>query len=124
MASQLGSRTPLSVAVLERGGERKPADYFGGMDELDYNVHFRMMQDYSRETATLRHTRRDRAVPIRQLGSFMPGQGTGGAGEHWGAVFPRFLPDVFELLSSTKQRYGEKRLPEDHSMVDWGVTLM
>jgi gluconate 2-dehydrogenase alpha chain len=122
IAKELGARTSLSVTVLERGAPRKQEDYLAGMDELDYNVRFRMMQDYSRETATLRYTRRDRAAPIRQLGSFMPGQGTGGAGEHWGAVFPRYLPDVFELLTSTRQRYGEKRLPEDHSVVDWGVT--
>ena len=121
VAKELGARTALSVAVLERGGARKKEDYVTGMDELDFNVRFAMMQDYSRETATLRYTRRDRAVPIRQLGSFMPGQGTGGAGEHWGAVFPRFLPDVFELLTSTRQRYGEKKLPEDHSVVDWGI---
>src|SRR3954466_8071296 len=122
MAKELGARTSLSVTVLERGAARKKEDYAAGMDELDYNVRFSMMQDYSRETATLRYTPRDRAMPIRQLGSFMPGQGTGGAGEHWGAVFPRFLPDVFELLTSTKQRYGEKRLPEDHSVVDWAIT--
>src|SRR5712672_3587631 len=117
IAKELGARTSLSVTVLERGAPRKKEDYVAGMDELDYNVRFRMMQDYSRETATLRYTRRDRAVPIRQLGSFMPGQGTGGAGEHWGAVFPRYVPDIFELLTSTRQRYGEKKLPEDHSMV-------
>ena len=71
------------------------------MDELDYNVRFRLMQDYSLETVTLRYTTKDRAIPIRQLGSFMPGQGTGGAGEHWGAVCPRYVPDLFELLTST-----------------------
>jgi gluconate 2-dehydrogenase alpha chain len=122
IAKELAARTPLSVTILERGAPRKKEDYAAGMDELDYNVRFSMMQDYSRETATLRHTRRDHAVPIRQLGSFMPGQGTGGAGEHWGGVFPRFVPDIFEILSSTRQRYGDKRLPEDHAMVDWGVT--
>ena len=121
MAKEIAARTPISVAVLERGAPRQTADYAGGMDELDYNVRFRMMQDYSLETVTLRYTMRDRATPIRQLGSFMPGQGTGGAGEHWGAVFPRHVPDVFELLSSTKNKYGEKRLPQDHAMVDWGV---
>ena len=122
MAKELGARTPLSILVLERGAPRHKEDYVAGMDELDYNVRFRMMQDYSLETATLRHTVRDRSIPIRQLGSFMPGQGTGGAGEHWGAVFPRFLPDVFELLKSTTERYGPKKLPENHSVVDWGIT--
>ena len=98
MAKELAARTPLQMVVLERGAARHKEDYAGGMDELDYNVRFRMMQDYSLQTATLRYTPKDRAIPIRQLGSFMPGQGTGGAGEHWGAVFPRFVPDVFELL--------------------------
>jgi gluconate 2-dehydrogenase alpha chain len=122
MAKELGARTPVSIVVLERGAPRHSDDYVAAMDELDYNVRFRMMQDYSQETATLRHTVRDRAIPIRQLGSFMPGQGTGGAGEHWGAVFPRFVPDVFELLKSTTERYGPKKLPENHSVVDWGIT--
>ena len=122
MAKELGARTPLSVVVLERGAPRNPKDYTAGMDELDYNVRFRLMQDYSLQTVTLRYTPQDKAIPVRQLGSFMPGQGTGGAGEHWGAVFPRFLPDVFELLSSTTEKYGAKRLPEGHSIVDWGIT--
>ena len=122
IAKELAARSPVKVAILERGVPRHKEDYVGGMDELDYNVRFRMMQDYALETATLRYTLRDRAIPIRQLGSFMPGQGTGGAGEHWGAVFPRHLADVFELLKSTKEKYGLKKLPEDHAVVDWGIT--
>src|SRR5665213_3115542 len=77
MAKELGARTSLSVVVLERGGPRKTQDYIGGMDELDYSVRFRMMQDYSQETVTIRHTSGDRAIPIRQLGSFLPGTGIG-----------------------------------------------
>jgi len=122
MASQLGSRTSLSVAVIERGGARKLADYMGGMDELEFNVRFRMMQDYSQETVTLRYNTRDRAVPIRQLGNFLPGTGTGGAGEHWGAVCPRYVEDLFDLYTKTVERYGAKKLPEDHAVVDWGLT--
>ena len=122
MAKELSARTPISVVVLERGAPRHKEDYIGGMDELDYNVRFRLMQDYGLQTVTLRYTTKDKAIPVRQLGSFMPGQGTGGAGEHWGAVWPRFQPDVFNLLTSTTQRYGGKKLPEGHSVVDWGVT--
>ena len=55
MAKELGSRTALSVVVLERGGMRGIDDYIHGMDELDYAVRYRMMQKYSQETATLRH---------------------------------------------------------------------
>ena len=36
MAKELGSRSGLSVAVLERGKHRQSADYPGIMDELDY----------------------------------------------------------------------------------------
>ncbi len=122
MAKELGARTHLSVAVIERGGPRKLADYLGGMDELEFNVRFRMMQDYSQETVTLRYNTRERAVPIRQLGNFLPGTGTGGAGEHWGAVCPRYVADLFELYTKTVERYGAKKLPEDHAIVDWGVT--
>src|ERR1700730_1077888 len=122
MASQLGSRPSPFVSVLERGGARKLADYMGGMDELEFNVRFRMMQDYSQETVTLRYNTRDRAVPIRQLGNFLPGTGTGGAGEHWGAVCPRYVEDLFDLYTKTVERYGAKKLPEDHAIVDWGVT--
>jgi gluconate 2-dehydrogenase alpha chain len=122
MAKELGARTPMSVVVLERGSARHKEDYIADMDELDYNVRFRLMQDYGLQTVSLRYTTNDRAIPVRQLGSFMPGQGTGGAGEHWGAVFPRFQPDVFELLKSTTEKYGAKRLPEGHAIVDWGIT--
>jgi gluconate 2-dehydrogenase alpha chain len=122
MAKELGGRTALSVAVLERGGRHDATEYFTGMDELDYNVRFRLMQDYSRDTVTLRHTLRDRALPIRQLGSFLPGTGIGGSAEHWGATCPRFTPDSFELLSKTIERYGPGKLPENHSIQDWGIT--
>ena len=122
MAKELGSRTGLSVAVLERGKPRESTDYPGTMDELDYAVRLRMMQDLSLETVTVRHDTRQRAFPMRQYGSFLPGSGVGGAGEHWNGISPRFLPDCFELFSRTAEKYGAKRLPADHSIQDWGVT--
>ena len=121
-AKELGSRTALSVVVLERGGSRGPAEYLAGMDELDYAVRFHMMQDPSQQTVTLRHTAQQRAFPIRQYGSFLPGTGVGGAGEHWNGVCHRGLPDCFELLTRTTEKYGAKRLPADHAIQDWGVT--
>ena len=122
MAKELGSRTALSVVVLERGGPRKTDDYGEDMDELDYAIRLRMMQDASRETVTLRHTSSQHALPLRQHGAFLPGSGIGGAGEHWNGEFPRMLPDCFELLSRSIERYGSKRLPEDHAIQDWGIT--
>jgi gluconate 2-dehydrogenase alpha chain len=121
MAKELGSRTALSVVVLERGVARKSSDYAEGMDELDYAIRLRMMQDLSQETVTLRHGPSHGAFPLRQHGSFLPGAGVGGSGEHWNALCPRFLPDVFELLSSTTEKYGAKSLPQDHAIRDWGL---
>ncbi len=122
MAKELGSRTSLSVAILERGPSRETADYSNAMDELDYAIRMRLMQDLSQETVTLRHNANERALPLRQHGAFQPGSGVGGSGEHWNALSPRFLPDCFELLSRTTEKYGAKALPEDHSIRDWGVT--
>jgi len=122
LAKEIATRSALNVVVLERGRARHAEDYANDMDELDYNVRFSMMQDYSKETVTLRYVPRGRAIPIRQLGSFLPGNGTGGAGEHWGAAYPRHVPDLFELYSKTVERYGTKKLPEGHAVVDWGIT--
>jgi gluconate 2-dehydrogenase alpha chain len=122
MAKELGARTSLSVVVLERGGERNPSDYPADMDELDYAVHHRMMQDFSKEPFTIRHSTSDQAYPLRELGSFLPGTGVGGAGEHWSGLCKRFVPNCFEAYSKTIERYGAKKLPDDHSIQDWGLT--
>jgi gluconate 2-dehydrogenase alpha chain len=122
MAKELGSRTTLSVVVLERGKPRNTEDYGDDMDELDYAIRLRMMQDASFETVTFRHSLNQRALPLRQHGAFFSGTGTGGAGEHWNGISLRFLPDSFELLSHTVEKYGTKRLPEDHAIQDWGVS--
>ena len=122
MARELATRTSLNIVVLERGSAHSPNEYAAGMDELAYAIRFRMMQDLSQDTVTIRHSPKDRAYPLRQYGSFLPGTGVGGAGEHWSGVFPRFLLDVFELHSRTVEKYGAARLPEDHSIQDWGVT--
>ena len=122
MAKELGARTGLSIVVLERGGPRKTADYFDGMDELDFSIRMRLMQDVSKETVTFRNATKDRALPIRQFASFLPGEGLGGAGEHWNGMTPRFLPDCFEVHTKTIERYGAARLPANHSIQDWGVT--
>jgi gluconate 2-dehydrogenase alpha chain len=122
MAKEIGLRTPRSVVVLERGRQRNLADYVAGMDELDYAVRGRMYQDYSHETVTFRHSTDGKALPVRQIGSFKPGTGVGGAGEHWGGVCERMLPDAFEFLSRTTEKYGAKKLPEEHAILDWGIT--
>ena len=93
------------------------------MDELDYFVRLHMMQDPSRETVTLRHDRNEtlsshpaiRRIPSR-LRRRRHGRTLGSASTR------ACMPDCFELYSKTVERYGEKKLPEDHSIQDWGIT--
>jgi gluconate 2-dehydrogenase alpha chain len=122
MAKEIAMRTGLQVVVLERGPARRLADYAAGMDEVDFNIRLRLMQNIAEETVTHRHSVRDAAVPVRQYGSFHPGTGTGGAGEHWGGVTYRYEPDHFTLATHLREKYGASRLPENLSVQDWGVT--
>ncbi|HYA15886.1 MAG TPA: GMC family oxidoreductase [Bryobacteraceae bacterium] len=122
MAKEITSRTSLSVVILERGAPRKATDYGDGMDELDYAIRLRMIQNIADETITHRHSARDSAVPVRQYGSFLPGSGTGGAGEHWNGHSFRFLESHFVLATHLKEKLGAARLPEGLAVQDWGVT--
>lgn len=122
MARELSTRTSLSVLVLERGRARTQAEHASGMDDVDYSARFRMMQNLGEETITHRHSVRDVAVPVRQYGSFLPGTGVGGAGEHWAGVSFRFTPDFFRLRTHLGERFGAARLAETLAVQDWGIT--
>src|SRR5208283_2606451 len=105
----------------ERGAPRSTADYAMDMDELDYNIRLRMMQNIAEETVTHRHSSGDTAVPVRQYGSFNPGTGVGGAGEHWSGLAYRYHPNQFMLATHLREKHGA-RLPENIAIQDWGVT--
>ncbi len=122
MAKEITGRTGLSVLILERGAPRKTADYADGMDELDYAIRARLMQNIADETITHRHSIKDPSVPVRQYGSFLPGSGVGGAGEHWNGHSFRFLETQFTLATHLKEKFGAAHLPENLSVQDWGVT--
>lgn len=122
IAKELTTRTSLSVLVLERGTMPEATKYAYGMDEIDYSVRFKMMQNTAEETVTHRHSDRTVAQPVRQYGSFLPGTGVGGAGEHWAGLAYRFNPDQFILRTHLAERHGANRLPTDLGVQDWGVT--
>jgi gluconate 2-dehydrogenase alpha chain len=122
MAKELTGATGLSVVVLERGVNRGLAGYAMDMDELDYAIRLRMMQNVAEETITHRHSMRDTAAPARQHGSFLPGSGVGGAGEHWNGAAWRFLPDQFVLRTHLNEKHGAAKLPADLAVQDWGIT--
>ena len=115
----------LTVVGLERGVARDTYPDFampGIHDELKYARRFELSQDLSRETITFRNALGELALPMRQLGSFLPGDGVGGAGTHWTGQTWRFLPWDFETKSQTLARYGKAALAGDCTSQDWGVT--
>lgn len=122
MAKEITSRTGLNATVLERGIPRKTSDYALDMDELDYAVRLRMMQNIAEDTITHRHSMRDPAVPVRQYGSFLPGSGVGGSGEHWNGASWRFLPSLFNMRTHLTEKHGAAKLPANLAAQDWGVT--
>ncbi|SDW67296.1 GMC family oxidoreductase [Roseicitreum antarcticum] len=111
--------------VLERGGDRHDAPSFAAPeehDELKYALHHKHAMDLSKETLTFRQNRQQRALPMRRLGSFLPGSGLGGAGVHWNGQLWRPLPSDLEMHSHYTDRYGADFIPSDLSVQDWGVT--
>jgi len=115
----------LKVVGLERGRWRDTDPDFampGAHDELKYVRRHELMQDLSKETLTFRNAMSETALPMRSLGSFLPGEGVGGAAVHWGGLTWRFLPWDFETKSRTLARYGKNQAAEDCTMQDWGVS--
>ena len=124
MAMELAN-AGLQVVCLERGRMvdlqtefAKPFVY----DELKFDRHSDIFQNLSRETITFRNNASQTALPMRELGSFKPGEMVGGTAAHWGGNARRFLPHDFELRSRITERYGEAFSPKDSTIQDWGVT--
>jgi gluconate 2-dehydrogenase alpha chain len=124
VASEL-TKAGLNVVGLERGMYRDTDPDFmvpQVHDELEYGIRYKLFQDAAKETYTFRNNRTQNALPIRQFGSFIPGNGLGGAGVHWNGVTWRFLPWDFETRSQSIARYGAGILGEDCTSQDWGIT--
>src|SRR5690606_34926743 len=64
----------------------------------------------------------DLSLPIRQFGSFHPGNGIGGAGVHWAAQTWRFYPSDMSYRSHHVARYGQDMIPEGCTVQDWPLT--
>ncbi|PLR76222.1 GMC family oxidoreductase [Bacillus sp. V3-13] len=116
------ARKGYKVVGIERGKERSTEDYFMAHDELRYAERKEMMQDMSKETVTFRHNMKQKALPYREWGSFLIGDGVGGSGMHWNGQTFRFLPYDFEIYSKTVERYGKDKIPQGMQLQDWGIT--
>jgi len=116
------AKAGLKVVGLERGKERSTVDFSRVHDEYRYAMRYDLMQDLSKETITFRNHQKMRALPMRQMGSFLLGEGLGGAGTHWNGQTWRFLPYDFEIKSMTDKKYGKNKLSSDYLLQDWGIT--
>lgn len=121
IASEL-AKEGIEVVGLERGGDRSTDDFQMIHDEYRYALRYGLMQDVSKETVTFRNKPDERALPMRQLGSFLLGEGVGGAGVHWNGQTWRFLPYDLEIKSKTDEKYGKDKLDDDYMLQDWGIT--
>ncbi len=115
----------LNVVCIERGRMIEPQHDFVmpyTHDELKFDRHSDIFQNLSRETITLRNNMGETALPMRELGSFKPGEIVGGTAAHWGCNARRFLPYDFEIRSRMTEKHGKNFFPEDCTSQDWGVT--
>lgn len=116
------AKAGLKVRGLERGKSRGTEDFSMVHDEYRYAVRYDLMQDLSKETITFRNKIDQRALPMRQLGSFLLGEGLGGAGVHWNGQTYRFMPYDFQIKTETDKKYGKNKLSSDYTLQDWGIT--
>ena len=86
MAREL-TKAGLNVVALEKGQDRTPGTDFilpAVRDEVRYAARLELMWDNSIDTLTFRNFANEQALPIRRIGAFLPGEGVGGSGIHWG----------------------------------------
>lgn len=119
------TKAGLNVVGFERGHDRNPAEEFTLTqlrDELRYVQRLELMQDNSIDTITFRNAPEEMALPIRRFGAFLPGEGVGGTGIHWGALHWRFLQSDFRIRSTLSEKYGAKTLSDTMTIQDWPVS--
>ncbi len=119
------ARAGLRVVAIERGPWRDTSTDFPtttAPDELRYAIRQDLFLRPAQETLTFRNNLGQTALPIRRWGSFLPGNGVGGAGVHWNGQTWRWHPWDFTHRSATIARYGQAALPADNMMQDWGIT--
>jgi gluconate 2-dehydrogenase alpha chain len=115
----------LKVVALERGAMRtSEKDYAvpNIRDELRYVIRHDLMQNTARDTLTIRNNPSQEALPMRRLGSFLPGEVVGGSGVHWSGHTWRWTDMEFKVRSRYEERYGKSFIPADMTIADWGIT--
>ncbi|PWE27597.1 GMC family oxidoreductase [Pararhodobacter marinus] len=115
----------LDILALERGPDRSTVpdfQYPNVIDELKYGIRYGFMQKPRNSTITVRRTLDETALPMRKLGSFLPGDGVGGAGIHWNGQTWRPMAEEFRLRSYVEENFGADLIDEEMTIQDWGVS--
>jgi gluconate 2-dehydrogenase alpha chain len=115
----------IDVLVLERGGDHAngaEARLPNQRDELRWDRRQALMQNWERETYTLRHSRADESLPVRWMEAFLPGEGVGGAASHWNGNTWRWAEYDPILRTRYESHYGKAAIPADMPLQDWGTT--
>jgi gluconate 2-dehydrogenase alpha chain len=121
--AQILTEAGYSVVSIEQGPLRwANPDFQHNHDPLRYHTRFAMMVNLAQETWSWRPNPKAPTLPMRQYGSFNPGQGVGGSGIHWSGMWWRHLESDFRYRSHHIERYGEDKIPEGCTVQDWPVT--
>jgi gluconate 2-dehydrogenase alpha chain len=115
----------LKVVALERGAMRSPEKDFAVpivRDELRFVIRHDLMQNTARDTLTIRNNPTQEALPMRRLGSFLPGEVVGGSAVHWSGHTWRWTDMEFKIRSMYEERHGKGYIPADMTIQDWGIS--
>src|SRR2546428_12174439 len=102
------SAAGLKVVALERGGLRSTESDFtvpAVRDELRYVVRHDLMMNTQKDTITVRNNISQQALPMRRLGSFLPGDGVGGSGGPWSGHTWPWTGMGFKVRTRHEPRY-------------------
>ena len=111
----------LRVVALEAGPWRAQGDFVPDELGVAYWCRANMSEKFMSESP---RWRRNDGEPTREatysLGRMV--NGVGGSPLHWGGWLRRFHPYHHRFRSHVLDRWGEKALPEDTTLVDWPVS--
>ena len=122
LAKELGP-TGLKIVVLERGAPRSTQNDFAVpliRDELRFSQRHDLMMDVSKDTYTIRNKPSETALPMRRLGSFLPGEGVGGAGVHWNGVTWRWPDHELRIRIEIRGALRQELHPGRHAAAGLG----
>src|SRR5262249_48452732 len=107
----------LKVVALERGDMRTTEKDYAVpsiRDELRYVIRHDLMQNTARDTLTIRNNPSQEALPMRRLGSFLPGEVVGGSGVHWSGHTWRWTDREVKARCRVGERCGRSLTPRRH----------